>query len=89
LPNDGVIRHMAIRMQSMIPKLMGPVNERWFALLKNAFDVGFNAIHLTPVQELGISNSAYCLLDQLSVSSAMFPNLPNVSEKSSKTVCCI
>lgn len=41
-----------------LAKLLGPLNE-WKSRLEVAHKAGYNCIHLTPIQELGISNSRF------------------------------
>uniref|UniRef100_A0A7E4ZTU8 Glycogen debranching enzyme n=1 Tax=Panagrellus redivivus TaxID=6233 RepID=A0A7E4ZTU8_PANRE len=45
-----------------LAKLLGPLNE-WKSRLEVAHLGGYNLVHLTPIQALGISNSSYSIAD--------------------------
>ncbi|XP_076462933.1 glycogen debranching enzyme-like [Babylonia areolata] len=82
-----------ICMQTVITKLLGPFNE-WESRLLVSKESGYNMIHFTPVQELGISNSAYCVRDQHRLSPVystdkrltylMMPHMKGLVEKMDK-----
>lgn len=69
-------RLAGMSVQSLVPKLLGPVETAWPAHLEIARRCGYNALHLTPVQPLGVSNSAYCLYEHLDVNPALFAAPP-------------
>jgi glycogen debranching enzyme len=52
--------------------------DRWLEVLQGSASLGYNAIHLTPVQELGESQSSYSIYEQVSVSPWLFPTEPNL-----------
>ncbi|KAM7539070.1 hypothetical protein Aperf_G00000049145 [Anoplocephala perfoliata] len=58
-----------VMLQTYIPKNLGPLSE-WRDRLRTAYESGYNMIHFTPVQEIGISGSGYSLKDQLVINSA-------------------
>ena len=66
--------HMGcLQVQTVITKLLGPFPE-WESRLAVSRETGFNMIHFTPVQELGASNSAYSIRDQLRLCRAYSPD---------------
>jgi glycogen debranching enzyme len=45
---------------------------RWAEVLKPLADQGYNAVHFTPIQKYGISQSHYSLADQTSLDPYFF-----------------
>lgn len=70
--NPDVITLDCIQCVTMISKLLGFFPD-WYDRLLVAKMSGYNMIHLTPTQTLGISNSSYCLKDQVTLNPDFTP----------------
>lgn len=63
LPLDSVC------MQTILTKSLGKFKD-WKQRIEVSYKTGYNVVHLTPLQELGCSNSSYSISDQLKVNPA-------------------
>ena len=75
----------AIQCQTVISKLLGPLEE-WKDRLIVAPQSGYNVIHFTPVQELGESNSAYCIKDHFKLNPAFAGNTESSFQELAKFI---
>lgn len=73
-----------IQCQTVITKLLGPFSQ-WENRLRVAKETGYNLIHFTPIQELGISNSGYSIRDQR-ILSPVYNDHQQYSYKDVKTL---
>lgn len=55
-----------------ITKLLGPLTE-WEERLRVSHEAAYNMIHFTPIQQLGGSESAYSISDQLALCDRYLP----------------
>ena len=66
--------------QTYVTKLLGPLSE-WKDRLRTAVECGYNMVHLTPIQQLGSSRSAYSISNQLRIDSSYLAHGYTGSEK--------
>ncbi|GAM23279.1 hypothetical protein SAMD00019534_064540 [Acytostelium subglobosum LB1] len=65
VPNDSIV------LQTVLTKCLGPLSN-WETHIAAASNTGYNMIHFTPVQEVGVSGSCYSIYDQLALASSLF-----------------
>lgn len=70
----------AIKCQTVLSKNLGPLNE-WRRRLQVSHDAHYNMIHFTPIQELGQSNSAYSIRNQLKVAPSFNASLNDIKKE--------
>ena len=60
-------------IQTVLSRSLG-VYTRWKEFFKSQTQIGYNAFHFAPIQEMGASQSLYSMKDQLKLSSELFPD---------------
>ncbi|XP_061784636.1 glycogen debranching enzyme [Nerophis lumbriciformis] len=66
-PDNHVLPLDCVTIQTYLSKCLGDLDD-WPARLRVAKESGYNMIHFTPLQTLGVSRSCYSLADQLAFS---------------------
>jgi len=69
---DDEVTLDCIQCQTVLTKCLGAFDE-WEGRLRVSKETGYNMIHFTPIQELGQSNSAYSIRNQLVFSPIFSP----------------
>ena len=68
-----------IQLQTILSKSLGKINE-FEKYFKEASKLKYNFVHFTPIQQLGISESLYCLRDNTKINNIFFDS-DNLSEE--------
>lgn len=63
----------SLRIQTVLARSVGMI-DRWEEFISSQRDLGYNAIHFTPIQTYGESMSHYSLADQLDIDNWFFEN---------------
>ena len=69
--NSRVIRGKELSVLTVMSRCLGKMS-RWPAVLRNARELGYNAVHFAPFQKYGQSYSHYSLADQTTVDDCFF-----------------
>ena len=68
-----------IQLQTILSKSLGKINE-FEKYFREASKLKYNFVHFTPIQQLGISESLYCLRDNTKINN-IFYDTNNLSEE--------
>jgi glycogen debranching enzyme len=76
---DANISVSSLRIQTVLSRSLGKF-DRWEEFICTQKELGYNAIHLTPIQTYGCSRSHYSLADQLNIDD-WFINDPKTTKE--------
>ncbi|XP_034028557.1 glycogen debranching enzyme-like [Thalassophryne amazonica] len=72
--NNDVLPLDCITSQIHVTTRLGPLDQ-WLDKVRVAKETGYNMIHFTPLQKLGMSGSCYCVADQLELNPDFSPEV--------------
>ena len=70
-----------LRILTLVTKWMGSTSDEWKRHFELAKMTGYNAVHLTPFQERGMSNSPYSLRNHHEIDPQFFSEFPSRLEE--------
>jgi len=84
---NTALRCKDLSILTVLSRCLGPIHSRWEDAYEQAAQLGYNAIHFTPIQKYGQSYSHYSIADQTTIDDYFFTDLDNEGdEKVSETL---